>query len=509
MEFNQENRSFCTCVSVLDTVAEQLADVDLTLPDYCPDIEKILKCTLTPKIQSKSLSGGQLQVEGYCIVNVLYVESINKTVRCCEQSVNFSQSFSVKDTPDNPVVITKTKSEYINCRALSPRRLVMHGAFSLYAKVMGTSKTLIYSPFDNALETNKLSIQCADLKSLCQEQFNVCEEISVADKPVIESILHSSVGVSITDAKTITGKLIINGEISLKMLYITDVESGATGKIDYLLPFNQIIDCDGVNENTVNCVSCDVLSYDIRLKNEMISEKPAVIADVKLCVTEQGYEINDEDMVIDAYSVSCESKPEFEQLKLINEIVALSEVFMEKLSVKVDDSKISKILDIYTEYISADPTNSDNGLKLNGKINLCILALNEDGKPTFIERSFDYEHFLNSVSDCNELMSPDAKAVSMSYRLADDNTVELRCEIKVNGIALKKNNVRAVKNVELFEDKPIVNDDCALTLYFAGKGENLWDIAKSHKTRLDMLLTENSADNIILDSPQMLLIPRI
>lgn len=49
MEFNQENRSFCTPSAVLDTVAEQLADVDLTLPDYCPDIEKILKCTLTPK----------------------------------------------------------------------------------------------------------------------------------------------------------------------------------------------------------------------------------------------------------------------------------------------------------------------------------------------------------------------------------------------------------------------------------------------------------------------------
>lgn len=47
MEFNQENRSFCTPLAVLDTVAEQLADVDLTLPDYCPDIEKILKCTLT------------------------------------------------------------------------------------------------------------------------------------------------------------------------------------------------------------------------------------------------------------------------------------------------------------------------------------------------------------------------------------------------------------------------------------------------------------------------------
>ena len=99
MEFNQENRSFCTPSAVLDTVAEQLADVDLTLPDYCPDIEKILKCTLTPKIQSRTLSGGQLQIDGFCTVNVMYVESIKKSVRCCEQSVNFSQNFSVKDAP--------------------------------------------------------------------------------------------------------------------------------------------------------------------------------------------------------------------------------------------------------------------------------------------------------------------------------------------------------------------------------------------------------------------------
>ena len=40
------------------------------------------------------------------LVFVMYVESIKKSVRCCEQSVNFSQNFSVKDAPDNPVIIT-------------------------------------------------------------------------------------------------------------------------------------------------------------------------------------------------------------------------------------------------------------------------------------------------------------------------------------------------------------------------------------------------------------------
>ena len=66
MEFNQENRTFRAPCTVLDTVAEQLTDVDLTLPDYCPDIEKILKCTLNPKIHSKTLSGGQLQRACIC-----------------------------------------------------------------------------------------------------------------------------------------------------------------------------------------------------------------------------------------------------------------------------------------------------------------------------------------------------------------------------------------------------------------------------------------------------------
>ena len=509
MEFNQENRTFSTTVTVLDTVAEQLADVDLTLPDYCPDIEKILKCTLTPKIQSKSLSGGQLQIDGTCVVNVMYVESIKKTIRCCEQSVNFSQSFSVKETPDNPVIITKTKSEYINCRALSPRRLVMHGAFSLYAKVKSSSKTSIYYSKDSSIESLKKKVSCTNLKSLCQEQFNVCEEVSVADKPAIESIVRSSVDVSLTDAKAVTGKLMINGEINLKLLYISDVESGEIGKIDYLLPFNQIIDCEGIDEKTINNVECDIMSYDIRLKNDMLSEKPSIVVDIMLCVTEEGYLIDDEEIIVDSYSVECASKPEFEQLSITNEVAPLSETQMEKISVKVDNGKITKVLDIFTDGVSCEQQNFDNGLKAGGKINICILALNEDSIPTIIERTCEYEHTFNTASDFNTLKNIQPHTSSISYRLADDNTIEVRCEIKLCACAEKAERLRAVCGMELFEDKPIVADNCALTLYFAKQGESLWDIAKTHNTRLDLLLSENSAENITLDSSQMLLIPKI
>lgn len=97
----------------------------------------------------------------------------------------------------------------------------------------------------------------------------------------------------------------------------------------------------------------------------------------------------------------------------------------------------------------------------------------------------------------------------MSYRLADDNTAELRCELRFTAGALKNESIRAVSDIDIFEDKPITGDSCALTLYFASRGESLWDIAKAHNTRLERLISENSADSITLGEPQMLLIPGI
>ena len=82
-------------------------------------------------------------------------------------------------------------------------------------------------------------------------------------------------------------------------------------------------------------------------------------------------------------------------------------------------------------------------------------------------------------------------------------------ELKITGGATKNENTRAVNKVEIFEEQPIVSDRCALTLYFANADENLWNIAKAHNTRLEHLLTENEMENIALDGPRMLLIPKL
>lgn len=508
MENQQENRSFCAPASVLDTVAEQLADVDLTLPDYCPDIEKILKCSLSPKIQSKTLSGGQLSVDGVCTVTVLYVEAEHKTIRCCEHSVGFSQSFSARDAEENDIVLTATKPEYINCRALSPRRLVMHGAFSLYATVISARKTALFTPQGDDLEVLWYNAALADLRSNCQEQFTVSEEISVADKPAIEAVLYSKVNAGITDVKAVSGKLLVNGEISVRLFYLTNLETGETAKLDYLLPFTQMIDCDGVTEETENILGCEVMSYDVRLKNDILSDKPAVAFDAMLCVSAQGYAAETPAIALDAFSTSLACAPQFAPIKYVEEVHGVNDTFIEKLSAKIDNGKLSKILDIYADYLTFDTVFADNALTAKGRVNLCILALNEQNYPVFIERACDYERKL-SADGCDSMLFGSARVASVSYRLSDDSSVDIRCELKISGGALRNRSMKAVTEVEIFEDKPLPPESCPLVLYFAKRGESLWNIAKAHSTRLDRLKAENAQEEPVLDSDQMLLIPTI
>lgn len=508
MEFHQDSPAICSPFAALDTVAEQPAEIDLTLPDYCPDIEKILKCSLTPKIQSKTLSGGQLQVDGVCVVNVLYVESGKKTIRCCEHSLDFSRSFTVRDAGENSIVLTKTKPEYINCRALSPRRLVMHGAFSLYAKVLTPRCTALYTPDREGMETLVQGMRLYNLCANCQEQFTVSEEISVAGKPAVEAVLYAKADAAVSEVKAVSGKLLLSGDININLFYLTDLETGETAKLNYALPFHQILDCEGIEEGSEHLLQAELMSFDVRLKNDILSDKPALAFDAMLCVSAEGYNAAEAGVVTDAYCTAFACTPQFFELHVTEQARAVNETFIEKLTAHIDGCKLSKILDIYADSVTMDADNGD-GMTAKGKINLCILALDEKNYPVLVERACDYERRLGTADGCNRLLFGGARAASVSYRLTEDGGVDIRCELHISGGALQRESLRAVSDVEVLEDKPLPPADCALTLYFAGAGESLWQIAKAHNTAMALLQEENALDGTMLDSGQMLLIPKL
>ncbi|WP_305116495.1 DUF3794 domain-containing protein, partial [Acutalibacter muris] len=59
---------------IFDGRYETPLDTEYNLPDYCTDIQKILKCRAVPEVSSYMIAGDTLTCDGVCDIRVLYLD---------------------------------------------------------------------------------------------------------------------------------------------------------------------------------------------------------------------------------------------------------------------------------------------------------------------------------------------------------------------------------------------------------------------------------------------------
>ncbi|MDE6838032.1 MAG: DUF3794 domain-containing protein, partial [Acutalibacter sp.] len=88
---------------VFDGRYETPIDTEYNLPDYCPDIQKILKCRAIPEVSSYMITGDTLTCDGVCDIRVLYLDGKGDSVRCSEFTKEFTASVKLKATEEKAV----------------------------------------------------------------------------------------------------------------------------------------------------------------------------------------------------------------------------------------------------------------------------------------------------------------------------------------------------------------------------------------------------------------------
>ena len=68
---------------IYNDTAECGVDIEYYLPDYCPDIQKVLKCCVSPNIENSSAVGDKITVSGNLGITVMYSDEKAASVRSC------------------------------------------------------------------------------------------------------------------------------------------------------------------------------------------------------------------------------------------------------------------------------------------------------------------------------------------------------------------------------------------------------------------------------------------
>ena len=255
--------------TVFDGQSEQGVELDYVLPDYCPDIFKILSCTLTPKIVSYSVSAdGKLNIDGVVYIKVLYLAENSTDVHCVDQRYTYSKTvdMSRKGIAAEPIVSLQMKTDYCNCRAVSPRRIDVRGAVSCRIRA---SASVEYSLPDipEGLQVRTREMTCCGETLCADKQMIVREEIETGASG-IAFILQCDTVPKITDLRVIADKAVLKGSITVNALYgIFNPETNGcseTEKMSADIPVSAILDINGITDThrtfpEIGVMNCELI----------------------------------------------------------------------------------------------------------------------------------------------------------------------------------------------------------------------------------------------------------
>lgn len=511
MDYPIKTDSIFVCKTIFEENSEQTVDADFALPDYCPDIQKILKCQIEPHIESKNVVGDRIEIEGISIVRIIYIDAIKMSVRCTEQSYPFSISNNLKDTPQYAVIQTDMKVNYLNCRALSPRRLNIHGAFNVGIKVIDRCEVQTCTNIlGDDIQQKKISVDYSYLQGIAQQQFSVTETLETGqNRPAIQSVIRSDIRAVCSDCKPIANKIMYKGDLLIKIMYLSDLDSGKIETMEYTVPFSQVIDINGANEKSLCAVRTDIMNYSVTLKTEIGFDDPLPVLNAKLCVTAFAYEERDTTLITDCYSTKYFIDPTYSSYSFPMLRMNIKENIIDKASVDFTDTSLSKVIDVWCEKGNVI-CNTDNGkTSLNGKYNVCILAVDTSDNVIYTERTTEYTQNLSGVEPMNKSSSfVTPECISVGFRFASEKRVEVRTELLITGELYEMTSLNAVSCAKTDEDKLRKKDDSSsLILYFAEEGEDVWTIAGNYCTSVTQVRRENDLTEDILPCKKMLMIP--
>ncbi len=525
MELNVKKQPVYLNEIIFDGQTEQGVEFDYVLPDYYPDIFKILKCTLIPCISSYSISGSQLFCDGVVYIKALYLSSPDggtlPGINCIEHRYTFSKTIDLVKPAEKALVTIIPKTDYCNCRAVSGRRIDVRGAVSCKVKIVqNTGMEIIDSAEGMGLQSKKEDVVYCSERLSAEQQFSVREDIETGDgydrNPAgsgISAILTTDFCASVTDCRIIPGKVIVKGEAKIKSLYIIKNEDGTDSAevMEASVPLSRIIDIEGITEDYSCFAFFRVMDCDLEIKPNETGENRMFGCDLTVnCIVSASLE-HTVSVLTDVYSTDydCSYVPITVKAECSPSLV--SEQLNIKTSLESGDGNVGEIFDARCDISNVICKADENGvLTVTGQ--LCAQAIGrlKDGTPVFLEKNEPFDCVTNtSVSGEFSLFS-DVQVFDTSFSISSDNHIEIRILLTFNACLCRLCSVNAVKEISVDTEKPKnKTSEYALKLYYAEKGENIWSIAKRYNTCADAIISENDIESEVLSAPAMLLIPLV
>lgn len=485
MEYNLS--STAKIKKIYEGSCEQSVDCEINLPDYCADILRILRCTVTPCVVSSKISGDRACADGNALMRIVYCDE-DGNICSVEQSIPFSKYVETGSDNDGALFVT-AKAEYVNCRAVSRRKAEIHGTMRFIFKVL----KVVSSDFVDSVETIGVQTKGGTVEycsvTACEcKQFPVNETAELpADYFPAHRIINTNAVPILNEAKIIKGKLLLKGEITANIIYCCDKNAGECVRFDYTVPINQVVDAAGVTDDGFADVRMKISSCDISARED--SEGEPRLFDINLVVFAEikAYEKKQSSFISDAYSTDGELKAAYEEVNFMKHVSSINDTFTCTDSFDFSAVSAQKICAVWLGEPEIKNNDFSEGL-LKGKVPAYFILTDHENKPVFCEREFDFEYKIRNGQLSGE---PCIAVGGYTCSAVTDGKTELKTEFIISADTFLPQKERVMISADIDEESKD-GGRYGVVIYFPDENEKLWDIARKYGTTEQAIIKENN-----------------
>lgn len=517
MDFRINRETVAAAETIFDGIQEQSVELDYILPDYYPDIFRLVRCEITPSVTDYSVSGDRLNYELVCGIRILYCSEGGSVLQCVSQRQCFSKYIDLGSGAGGDISVRLVpKPEHINCRAVNKRRLDLRGAVSVKIKAEGERVQEVISDAQGMnIQLKKTALRYAAKKLTAEKSMQISEETELsATQPAVINVVSCRCRTSKCEKKMISGKLLAKGDADIEILYSCEEDgSGALETLSYTVPYSQVIDVDGLDDSYECTVSAEPVCCEAVPAADKDGDNRIIRTELELKIICRAVKTASLMLVTDAYSTVYPCELKTAEIKAEQLPVVMTESFRSSAVIAEGEAVPQTVYGMWCAPKNINTRLADDGcsLVISGMLTYTLAAKDSGGMIIMSDKDEAFEETVElSGEPCGSCVSAEVEVTGVNYNIGADNILTAKAELKAEISSCSSSSVRGVTDILVNDaEKKQRDGDYAIKLYYGSENEAVWDIAKRYSTCVDSVIEENELSGEILESGKMLLIPII
>jgi len=507
MELKKQCLEAFEAVGTITLTQEETAET--IVPDYCPDIARIVRTDGRIYLHSRQMRDGKAEISGTVRIGVLYTPDGEKGLRTLEFAMPFTVESDRGSFPQCRSLNAEAELAALETRLLNPRKVFTR--CKLLCRVTGYQKTQLLFGTDLEAEEKlcvekKLSSQkIVFLKSISEKDFSFTDDIGISQgREGAAELLSGNIHPVVTETKTVGNKLIVKGCFRIGILYRDT--AGKCTSFETELPFSQVMETETGTEDVSADVRVQLTGADLQISGDD-PEGHQITVTLYLHAAALLYQEQEITILEDLYSTAYNTSYDAAALELTSfrEGMQRRQTVREVLEVGV---VAESVLSIGAQCGAVTAGKEGRNTVLRTPVTIRALYLDEGGAVLCAERAIEVSCYLELPEDCR--VSAEAFCAGEMQGSIGERGIEVRFPVDFSVRTEGKVRRVCISAVRLDREEPkdIVSAP-SLVLRCLNRQEKLWDLAKRYHTTVEAILSANGLESEgEIPYDKLLLIPK-